>query len=153
VTTTPNVTLAESVLAAIKDHPERWQQGAWRMDITARGKHKVERIPGRDPLAEDCSTAGCFAGWVALMQRARWVDEDTIKDEDGVRWHVRTYAMRELGLSIESANALFAASNTLEQLEAGVKAMANGRDVRAAVWDAAPEDPEAEDPDALSFEE
>ena len=154
--------LAVTAMAIIETHPDRWDQGSWRMDPltgpVGRGRKPLEDFAD-DPLNEDCGTTGCLAGWVAFLDRVKWgankhmtVGGQPLQFGDMVQnpdrcvcapdarfctcenlMPVQEYARLRLGMNPQEADALFNGDNGLEDLKAGVKALANGQDVAWAV--------------------
>jgi hypothetical protein len=101
----PNIPLLEQVMAFIKDHPEKHDQGTW---------------------INDCGTAACFAGWTVLL--TGWQQSSVDTDEvwkDGSRRFVGSVAREELDLTDADADLMFAGQNTVETLELMGKDLVN----------------------------
>lgn len=131
-----NLAPAEQALGRIIANPQRHEQESWR-----------------------CSTGMCLAGHIGAVLGVTWVNTDpdgllheyVVSDaEHGLlmRNHtrapdtldpgvtldtpiesIRDYALRMLGLTSHEANALFHGDNTREELETGIKALANGQGI------------------------
>lgn len=93
-----NIPLLRKVMEHIEAHPDEWDQEAW-----------AARTP--------CGTTYCFAGiavvmsghdlmWTPGYMKSHWVEQDvsTTRGE-----HIQEVAMRELGLSLDQASAIFGA--------------------------------------------
>jgi len=85
--TVPNVDLMQRTLAQIDAHPELWDQSTWVTETS-------------------CGTAYDFAGWAAVLSGAGTVTTG----------NARSIAESELLITRGDANALFAGSNTREDL-------------------------------------
>lgn len=121
--------LAYAVLDQIEDHPETWNQRAWR-----------------------CRTGMCFAGWAVQLSGGKWLEDhaedfgnpelvvgNAEDDTDHLRtdwwggaFHAgddpahyvitaRHRAMRVLGLSYEAADQIFDGENTMSLLREHVQ--------------------------------
>lgn len=111
---TVNVELLEQVMQHITDHPEQHNQNFW---------------------VDECGTAGCFAGWAALLSGWRvgpaWnfngpmISPDTLVEKD-----VCGVARDLLNLDAYDAQTLFCATNTRPMLALMVKDLANGETLR-----------------------
>jgi hypothetical protein len=141
--------LAAEVMELIEDNRDRWTQGSWRMDFNGLETAVEEFVD--NPLDPACTTAFCFAGWVAAVHRVKWaadgsgVSTDMIGDPAACycqgryctvpnhRIYVQTYAARVLGLSGWEAEELFRGDNTLELLRIGVEALQQGVSVSSAI--------------------
>jgi hypothetical protein len=112
---TPNVELAERVLARIEANPAQWNQGLWA-------------------LRTACGTAYCFAGWavkLALPQAEFLFGRATYSDTQAVHAYVpeegeasiQALAAEALGLGSEAADVLFWGENTLDDLRGYVRSL------------------------------
>jgi hypothetical protein len=84
------------------------------------------------PVAEgSCGTAGCFAGWRAMLdgytQVSRTFSGTAINPTTFERIEVRSHAVQRLGLTDRQSVRLFAASNTLADLKDIVDDICEGR--------------------------
>lgn len=100
----PNVELLQQTMQHIKDHPEQHDQHIW---------------------VNSCGTAGCFAGWAALL--SGWFIED-LRYYGDFRW--TTFGRELLDLTPDEAFKLFCSSNTVPMLELMVKDLVNGDEMR-----------------------
>jgi hypothetical protein len=143
---------AVTAMAIIESNPDRWNQGSWRGDDRVGKGKAVEDFPN-DPLNPECGTTGCLAGWVVFLNGIKWAGRapgqlfhDMVQDPDtctcaptarictcGNAMSVQEYARKRLGMSNDDADALFSGDNDLDDLRAGVKALANGESVFLAV--------------------
>lgn len=107
-------------LAAIAGIHEVWHQGEWFRTSS-------------DP--DTCGTAGCFAGWTALLSGARpfnhmFVELPNVPGQDELPTEkIALYAQRILGLTWREAEILFAAFNTREDLNRYVRNLLNDRPI------------------------
>lgn len=111
---TPNVPLLRKTLEHIEHHPKEWNQAEWR-----------------------CGSGMCFAGWACTFDGGQWAFDAANPGVQGVQdlliaepedaafaWtvadrsvvHTEERAIRVLGLTDDQADALFAGSNTLDDL-------------------------------------
>jgi len=154
MTITVNKDLAVQAMSAIETMPQRHEQASWRYDTGGR-VGRIEQFHD-DPLNPECQTAFCFAGWVATLDKAKWVvnrqhdsvshlvanpDTCTCPPEQrycncGNYMTVGRYAQERLGLDEVDADALFASENTVEALRIGVKAIMNDESPYAVMRDA-----------------
>lgn len=61
--------LAVGVLELIEDNRDRWNQGNWRLNGLPEEKYEQFR---EDPLAPECRTSFCKAGWIAAIDGVKW---------------------------------------------------------------------------------
>lgn len=109
-----NAALAYAVLDQITAHPQTWDQSFWITET-------------------DCGTAACFAGWACLLSGDRPSHEQGVLELGRSRMlfrhidfvevdgsilpnPVRYRAADLLGIGYGDAHALFASSNTIDQL-------------------------------------
>lgn len=131
--------LARAVMDVIEDNQERFYQGTWRKDIDPNGytvypgdthaSSMLEAHP-EDPLHPACRTSLCVAGWVAALDRVKWMygnpehvgDPERCdclgkfcrKEEHQVQ--VGVYARDRLGLDLGEAETLFHGDNSLQDV-------------------------------------
>jgi hypothetical protein len=128
-----DIELMRKVLDAVWVAGERWQQDTWAQPV-----QWVEQP--EDGIYPACGTAGCFAGWLAILDGFDRYDatNEALVNSQGERlrlWHfgnayptsegewpagvqtVATYAAERFGLSFQDAELLCGASNSLTQLE------------------------------------
>lgn len=109
-------------LAASAGIHEVWHQGEWFRTSS-------------DP--DTCGTAGCFAGWAALLSGARpfnhmFVEPPNVPGQDELPTEkIDLYARQVLGLTFQQADILFAAYNTRADLNKYVDNLLNDRDILA----------------------
>lgn len=110
---TPNPVLARQVLENIEANPNEWQQQSWAC-----------RFLGSET---SCDSAFCYAGHAVRMAHPdaefQFFESDVLREEataveiPGVgRQSIRILAQQLLGLDDYSADVLFYADNTLEDL-------------------------------------
>lgn len=121
--------LAVEVMAAIEMNPDRWNQLVWRTHLPKDGE---------DLMAEGCTTSFCYAGWVAVLDGAKWFDTDRIGNPDlctcqGSRCTraahailVYAYAAERLELEGNESSWMFDPSRTLDDLRVASKLIAEG---------------------------
>lgn len=106
-------------LAADEGVTEVWNQSTWFM-----------RFQGSiDPTTHQlsCGTAGCLAGWTAILTGKVVNDYNEVLAPQGFgRMSVRGYAQEVLELTYDEAARLFDASNTLEDIDRIIEEIANG---------------------------
>lgn len=123
--------LAVVVMEQIEGNLDRWRQSSWRVELNGQ---PIELYLD-DPTNPSCTTAFCFAGWVAALDRVKWcqarpeawIGNPEVCDCPGpfctdLMDHgidVSRYAARRLGLDIQEAedDLMFAAANSLEELQ------------------------------------
>lgn len=111
-----NVEKCERVLAHVKADPELLRQDKWM-------------------IKNECGTAGCFAGWAALLNghTPRWHhfgsddwESAYACDEEGRCVLISEVAESLLELTKREADVLFYGKNKIEDIELMVKNLANG---------------------------
>lgn len=100
-----NIELLQQTMQHIKDHPEEHNQATW-INISK------------------CGTAACFAGRAALLSGRRTWEALRIGYDGGAQL---------LGLSLEEAATLFAATNTVPMLELMVNDLVNDDELREVI--------------------
>jgi hypothetical protein len=115
-----NIPELERVIAFLEDHPDQHDQKHW---------------------LNECGTAGCLAGWTAMLNGYRAISHDTFgwagwtatviadDDPDDPGNDVKVVAMKLLGLTEEDADVLFAPLNTRENMKLMSKDLANDEDL------------------------
>lgn len=146
-----DATALATVLTFLGDHTDRHEQGTW-IDLDGpnyRDHADSERVlttfDHDEPDAEaqyvsvvrservwDCGTVGCLAGWTALLAGWRPTLEFDGVYRDGVVRPVSDVARELLNLNVNQANALFAGTNTLEDLWEYADQFTNGEASRRA---------------------
>lgn len=128
----PNTELLQRTLAQIEAHPEQWDQRNFASQV-------------------NCGTSYCFAGWSIALDHptAAFLFEDAHPKQSvdrfadrvsldpyapDVRW-ISTVAQELLGLSGDTAEILFAAGNTLDELRAMVADLVAGGDLERFMQD------------------
>jgi hypothetical protein len=113
--TTPNLPLLWQTLETIQSHPENWEQAEWVTDT-------------RTPTDNVCGTAFCFAGtalWLSGYEIAMDPRRSVLwfKSPSDGKFIGSAYFEAEnvLRLGRSAAIGLFAASNTLDDLQRVVK--------------------------------
>jgi hypothetical protein len=115
---TPEVELAERVLAQIEEHPEQWQQGEWA-------------------FRADCGTVYCFAGWAVRLAHPEaefLFGVSSLRDGSATLAQlggspprdIKDLATELLGLRWRGADVLFDGRNTLEELREYVRQLSAG---------------------------
>lgn len=135
--------LAVEILAIIEANKERWHQSAWRIELDG---HPIEGYVD-DPLNPTCTTAFCFAGWVAAVDGVKWAEGDRTEkvgdprlcdcktkycENEHHQVHVSGYASARLEMEGDDEE-LFNGENSLQQLRDGVNAMVTGDSVVFAI--------------------
>lgn len=116
-----NFALMHQILEKIRLDPDSWDQSNWA------------RLTG-------CGTSYCFAGWACVLSgyRMDWTDicsvtlfliDEDYREQHGDRRPISNTACELLGLGPKEADALFAGSNSLDDLETMVKNLENGRPI------------------------
>lgn len=143
-----NIELLDEIIAAIKAHPENWDQSYW-----ASAKHDgtfAQRFSdGQNPelsLTPECGTSFCIAGWVAVLTGAKivWDLDDekryslygyrVIIDNDTET--IAEYARKALELDLEQSYMLFYGFYTLEKIVKMRDALAEDPDQDLKkIWD------------------
>lgn len=111
----------DAIIANLKKHPERHEQAAY---VVYRGETPPMLIP-----VLDCGSAFCIAGaavaragigitWYRSLTDNHWyANHTTLKDEHGGGRSISSVATDLLGLDWRTADELFAADNTMEDIE------------------------------------
>ncbi len=119
---TINVPLLRKVLELITAQPWTWNQETWA--CVNKPEQAEERAEEYGVSTKECGSAFCLAGHVAhlagrLMKVSRFdyvtaiYAAEYVMDDGSA---IGTYAERELGLTLEQADALFEAGNSLFSL-------------------------------------
>lgn len=129
-----NVELLMETLEYIKDNPQKWLQEAWFALIDPKTGNRVWDIELFDvEEINSCGSAFCFAGHAALKSGfcapPKSPNSAWRMDINGRDVWVEDYAREQLGLTHEQAGVLFAADNSLEDLETIVKAIIDNPEI------------------------
>lgn len=128
-----NFALLDEIMDYIEKHPRQWNQDDWFRIVdlvTGETRYETERVLMEE--VNSCGAAMCFAGHAALRMgfpapplnnNGSWQRE--VLDEAGYpyREDVFVFAQNVLGLTSSQADALFAGSNSMEDLKNIVEAL------------------------------
>jgi hypothetical protein len=87
--------------------------------------------PSGSSHPHSCGTAGCFAGWRAVLDGYTWrtnKDNRLLNPRTGHEVYIPDHARERLGLNGEQTFALFLYKNTLDDLKYIVDEIAGGHD-------------------------
>lgn len=135
-----NNELLLDVLDHIKNNPQNWRQDAWFAFVDENGHRVWDTVSFDVEEVNSCHTAFCFAGHAALKTGfvappknaySGWkMEVDDPSTYSGKRnVYVEDYAREKLEITWDQADALFNGDNTLEDLEAMVKAIIDDTDI------------------------
>jgi hypothetical protein len=118
-----NIEKLRKILGHIHAHGNNYDQLSWcsiAYDPTFTGEEfLLPQIDNGD--APDCGTTLCFAGWSAFLHApsgARIISfSDTVRFRDGRSESIKSFAMRDLNLSVGVADLLFVGCKDLQDVE------------------------------------
>ena len=129
-----NVELLRETMQYIKNNPQSWRQDVWFTHLdpeTGRRTHELVEVEVEE--VNSCKTAFCFAGHAALKSGFPSPPKDSytnwIAEINGENVWVDAYAARQLGITYDQAEVLFAGENSMEELEVLVEAIINKPDI------------------------
>lgn len=116
--------LLNDILALAMAEPLLHDQGSWMKPIARRVWREMadrlhEELPGI-PVEVDCGSAGCIAGWAVALRGGVfefWGGMVQTARIDGQSREIPMAAQELLGLDRWSANILFAADNSIDDLQ------------------------------------
>lgn len=139
--------LLREVMDQIERDQSRWDQGRWtKVDTRIEQLEHVRTVDLGETIRSDyvagCGTAMCLAGHACLMAGDRPLVQhfhmmegavindalmsDTVRDAEGVSHYIPARAIDLLGITAESADILFSARNTLDDLREMVDTLTGG---------------------------